>query len=197
MFSDNLLSHVSFSMSTSCWETSKTLPRQQRKNNWLLPTISSSKAKWVMRLESALYWHYFWHFSTNKPNDSIVKSLICSSFSPLQRFKGTEPVEEVTEQVKAVKIEEKPKEVKAEVVEEVLLQHVDLFWFVFLRTVTKCTCIAFLRVLPSTPSRCWKRATRQTFRRKARQWAAGTRVPWRMALYLTQMFPQVWLNVAH
>lgn len=39
----------------------------------------------------------------------------------LQRFKGTEPVEEVTEQVKAVKIEEKPKEVKTEVVDEVLV----------------------------------------------------------------------------
>ncbi|XP_034017500.1 peptidyl-prolyl cis-trans isomerase FKBP3 [Thalassophryne amazonica] len=35
-----------------------------------------------------------------------------------KRFKGTEPVEEVTEQVKAVKIEEKSKEVKAEVVDE-------------------------------------------------------------------------------
>lgn len=48
---------------------------------------------------------------------------ICVScfFFPLflQRFKGTEPVEEVTEQVKAVKIDEKPKEVKTEVVDEV------------------------------------------------------------------------------
>ena len=35
-----------------------------------------------------------------------------------QRFLGTEPIEEVTEQVKAVKIEEKPKEV-VEVVDEV------------------------------------------------------------------------------
>ncbi|XP_074541466.1 peptidyl-prolyl cis-trans isomerase FKBP3 [Halichoeres trimaculatus] len=35
-----------------------------------------------------------------------------------KRFKGTEPVEEVTEQVKAVKIEDKPKEVKTEVVDE-------------------------------------------------------------------------------
>lgn len=35
-----------------------------------------------------------------------------------QRFKGTE-VEQVTEEVKAVKIEEKPKETKTEVVEEV------------------------------------------------------------------------------
>ncbi|XP_008281232.1 peptidyl-prolyl cis-trans isomerase FKBP3 [Stegastes partitus] len=35
-----------------------------------------------------------------------------------KRFKGTEPIEEVTEQVKAVKIEEKPKEVKTEVVDE-------------------------------------------------------------------------------
>lgn len=35
-----------------------------------------------------------------------------------KRFKGTDPVEEVTEQVKAVKIEEKPKEVKTEVVDE-------------------------------------------------------------------------------
>ncbi|XP_028996966.1 peptidyl-prolyl cis-trans isomerase FKBP3 [Betta splendens] len=33
-------------------------------------------------------------------------------------FKGTEPVENVTEQIKAVKIEEKPQEVKAEVVDE-------------------------------------------------------------------------------
>lgn len=45
-------------------------------------------------------------------------------FCPVQRFKGTEPVEEVTEQVKAVKIEEKPKEAKTEVVDEVLLQDV-------------------------------------------------------------------------
>lgn len=43
----------------------------------------------------------------------------------LQRFKGTDPVEDVTQQVKAVKIEEKPKEVKAEVVDEVLFQDVD------------------------------------------------------------------------
>ncbi|XP_073348841.1 peptidyl-prolyl cis-trans isomerase FKBP3 [Pagrus major] len=35
-----------------------------------------------------------------------------------KRFKGTEPIEEVTEQVKAVKIEDKPKEVKTEVVDE-------------------------------------------------------------------------------
>ncbi|KAK7907254.1 hypothetical protein WMY93_015866 [Mugilogobius chulae] len=35
-----------------------------------------------------------------------------------KRFKGTDPVEEVTEQVKAAKIEEKPKEIKPEVVDE-------------------------------------------------------------------------------
>ncbi|KAG7509215.1 peptidyl-prolyl cis-trans isomerase FKBP3 [Solea senegalensis] len=35
-----------------------------------------------------------------------------------KRFKGTEPVEEVTEQVKQVKIEDKPKEAKTEVVYE-------------------------------------------------------------------------------
>ncbi|XP_071381121.1 peptidyl-prolyl cis-trans isomerase FKBP3 [Centroberyx affinis] len=35
-----------------------------------------------------------------------------------KRFKGTEPVEEVTEQVKTVKIDDKPKEVKTEVVDE-------------------------------------------------------------------------------
>uniref|UniRef100_A0A667ZNR7 peptidylprolyl isomerase n=2 Tax=Myripristis murdjan TaxID=586833 RepID=A0A667ZNR7_9TELE len=35
-----------------------------------------------------------------------------------KRFKGTEPVEDVAEQVKAVKIEDKPKEVKTEVVDE-------------------------------------------------------------------------------
>lgn len=39
----------------------------------------------------------------------------------LQRFKGTEPVEEVTEQVRVVKIEDKPKEAKAEAVDEVLV----------------------------------------------------------------------------
>lgn len=50
--------------------------------------------------------------------------LISFSLCHLQRFKGTEPIEEVTEQVKAVKIEEKPKEVK-EVVDEVQLQDVD------------------------------------------------------------------------
>lgn len=42
------------------------------------------------------------------------------TFPPyIQRFKGTEPEEDLSEQVKAVKIEEKPKEVKAEVVDEV------------------------------------------------------------------------------
>ncbi|KAF7650997.1 hypothetical protein LDENG_00117150 [Lucifuga dentata] len=35
-----------------------------------------------------------------------------------KRFKGTDPVVEVTEQVKTVKIEQKPKEVKTEVVDE-------------------------------------------------------------------------------
>ncbi|MEQ2208012.1 FK506-binding protein 2B, partial [Xenoophorus captivus] len=35
-----------------------------------------------------------------------------------KRFKGTDPVEDVSELVKAVKIEEKPKEVKAEAVDE-------------------------------------------------------------------------------
>ncbi|KAM3602523.1 uncharacterized protein V6R79_005693 [Siganus canaliculatus] len=35
-----------------------------------------------------------------------------------KRFKGTDPVEEVTEQVKAVKVADKPKEVKTEVVDE-------------------------------------------------------------------------------
>ncbi|XP_059212502.1 peptidyl-prolyl cis-trans isomerase FKBP3 [Centropristis striata] len=35
-----------------------------------------------------------------------------------KRFKGTEPIEEVTEQVKAVKIKDKPKEVPTEVVDE-------------------------------------------------------------------------------
>lgn len=45
------------------------------------------------------------------------------AFCHLQRFKGTEPIEEVTEQVKAVKIDDKPKEVK-EVVDEVLIQGV-------------------------------------------------------------------------
>ena len=49
---------------------------------------------------------------------------ISLSLCSFQRFKGTEPIEEVTEQVKAVKIEEKPKEVK-EVVDEVQLQDVD------------------------------------------------------------------------
>lgn len=54
----------------------------------------------------------------------------------LQRFKGTEPVEEVTEQVKAVKIEEKPKEVKTEVVDEVLVQD----------DVDRCVPFCFTRV---------------------------------------------------
>jgi len=35
-----------------------------------------------------------------------------------KRFKGTEPVEEVTEQVKTVKLDDKPKEAKTEVVDE-------------------------------------------------------------------------------
>lgn len=44
-------------------------------------------------------------------------------FNP-QRFKGTEPVEDVTEKVKAVKIAEKPTEVKTEVVDEVVVHNV-------------------------------------------------------------------------
>lgn len=47
------------------------------------------------------------------------------SFCLLKRFKGTDPVEEVTEKVKAAKIEEKPKEVKAEAVDEVLARRVE------------------------------------------------------------------------
>lgn len=43
----------------------------------------------------------------------------------------------------------------------------------------------------STPSRCWKRATRQTSQRKETLWAAGTLDPWRMALCSTPIFPQV------
>ncbi|XP_072307214.1 peptidyl-prolyl cis-trans isomerase FKBP3 [Eucyclogobius newberryi] len=35
-----------------------------------------------------------------------------------KRFKGTEPVEDVTDQVRAVKLEEKPKEIKTEAVDE-------------------------------------------------------------------------------
>lgn len=54
-----------------------------------------------------------------------VSKCVCCMLS-LQRFKGTEPVEEVTEQVKAVKIDEKPKEVKTEVVDEVLVQDADI-----------------------------------------------------------------------
>lgn len=46
--------------------------------------------------------------------------LLMSSVCVLQRFKGTE--EEVTEQIKAVKLEENPKDVKAEVVDEVLVR---------------------------------------------------------------------------
>lgn len=49
----------------------------------------------------------------------------------VQRFKGSDPVEEATQQVKAVKIEEKAKEVKAEVVDEVMAQDVELIRFHF------------------------------------------------------------------
>lgn len=77
-------------------------------------------------------------------------------FRPVQRFKGTEPVEEVTEQVKAVKIEEKPKEVKTEVVDEVLLQDVLTNFFLLYKctTIIKRSCSACHRVHRSTPSRC-------------------------------------------
>lgn len=67
----------------------------------------------------------------------------------LKRFKGTDPVEEVTEQVKAAKIEDKPKEVKTEAVDEVLaglLTRMFASWF-------ESSCL-LPRVHPSTPSRC-------------------------------------------
>lgn len=57
------------------------------------------------------------------------------------------------------------------------------------------SCVAFHRVRPSTPSRCWRKVIRQTFQRKARLWAVGILVPWRMELFLTPTFPQVWLNL--
>lgn len=57
------------------------------------------------------------------------------------------------------------------------------------------SCVAFHRVRPSTPSRCWRKVTRQTFQRKARLWAAGTLVPWRMELSSTPISPHVWLNL--
>ena len=45
-------------------------------------------------------------------------------FFHLQKFKGTEPIEEVIEQVKTVKIEDDPsKDVKTELVDEVLVRH--------------------------------------------------------------------------
>lgn len=67
----------------------------------------------------------------------------------LKRFKGTDPIEEVTEQVKAAKIEDKPKEVKTEAVDEVLaglLTWNFAPWF-------ESSCL-LPRVRPSTPSRC-------------------------------------------
>lgn len=70
----------------------------------------------------------------------------------LQRFKGTEPVEEVTEQVKAAKIEDKPKEVKTEAVDEVPVQK-------YRSSFSLCgqfaqRPLASHRVHPSSPSRC-------------------------------------------
>lgn len=50
----------------------------------------------------------------------VCVRLCVSHSSVFQRFKGTEPEEDLTEQVKAVKLTEKPKEVKTEVVDEVL-----------------------------------------------------------------------------
>lgn len=47
----------------------------------------------------------------------------------VQRFKGSDPEEDLTEQVKSVKIEEKPKEVKAEVVDEVVIRDMELTRF--------------------------------------------------------------------
>ena len=45
-------------------------------------------------------------------------------FFHLQKFKGTEPIEEVIEQVKTVKIEDDPsKDAKTELVDEVLFRH--------------------------------------------------------------------------
>lgn len=90
---------------------------------------------------------------------------LCVFVCNLQRFKGTEPVEEVTEQVKAVKIEEKPKEVKTEVVDEVLNVKIDapsFFSFALIwRHINEPLFVLLgLRGLQSTPSQCWRRVTR-------------------------------------
>lgn len=58
--------------------------------------------------------------------NSFNNECVCVCVFHLQRFKGSEPVEEVTEQVRAVKIEEKPKEA-TEVVDEVLVQDVEFY----------------------------------------------------------------------
>ena len=54
---------------------------------------------------------------------SIKNVCVLYLLYPLQRFKGTEPVEDVTEQIRTVKIEDK-KELPAEVIDEVLVQGV-------------------------------------------------------------------------
>lgn len=58
-------------------------------------------------------------------------------------------MEEVTEQVKAAKIEDKPKEVKTEVVDEVLVGMLPGHFAAW----SESSCL-LPRVRPSTPSRC-------------------------------------------
>lgn len=100
--------------------------------------------------------------------------LISFSLCHLQRFKGTEPIEEVTEQVKAVKIEEKPKEVK-EVVDEVQLQDVDFcrccycWQFIFHLwpcTLTNFRCSCFSQGPPKYTKSVLKKGDKVNFPKK-------------------------------
>lgn len=99
---------------------------------------------------------------------------ISLSLCSFQRFKGTEPIEEVTEQVKAVKIEEKPKEVK-EVVDEVQLQDVDFLlccyrWQVmfcfWLCTLTNFRCSCFSQGPPKYTKSVLKKGDKVNFPKK-------------------------------
>lgn len=99
---------------------------------------------------------------------------ISFSLCHLQRFKGTEPIEEVTEQVKAVKIEEKPKEVK-EVVDEVQLQDVDFcrcchcWQFIFHLwpcTLTNFRCSCFSQGPPKYTKSVLKKGDKVNFPKK-------------------------------
>lgn len=84
----------------------------------------------------------------------------------MQRFKGTEPEEELSEQVKAVKIEEKPKEVKAEVVDEVPAWDGVADCLLCVASSNQCLCDAHSQGPPKYTKAILKKGDRTNFPKK-------------------------------